>query len=73
MMTLQWLCRTSLQLILALEVSLKQIVAKGMDSRFAAHVAASNRIKDALARLGFKLVPVSRDLAVRPLHLINKP
>lgn len=47
------------QLILALEVSLKQFLVKGMDDRFAAHVAASNKFKSACARLGLRLVRFS--------------
>lgn len=44
------------QLIMALEVSLKQFMIKGMDHRFEAHVVASKKIKEAISRLGLRLV-----------------
>jgi alanine-glyoxylate transaminase / serine-glyoxylate transaminase / serine-pyruvate transaminase len=61
------------QLIMALEVSLKQFLAVGMDTRFKQHVEASKNIKDAATRLGMKLVPVSADIASNALSAIYYP
>ena len=61
------------QLILALEVSLNQIAAKGMDSRFGMHIQASDKIKTACERLGLKLVPVNRRVAANTLSAIYYP
>lgn len=44
------------QLILALEVSLSQFLVQGMEARFAQHVAASKKMKEACKRLGLRLV-----------------
>jgi len=60
----------SVQLICALRVSLQQIVAEGLDNRFAMHVKASNKIKDALAKWGLKILPVSRDKASNSLTAV---
>ncbi|KAL2915822.1 hypothetical protein HK105_204523 [Polyrhizophydium stewartii] len=61
------------QLILALEVSLKQLVAGGMDERFAKHVAASNKVKQAIERAGLKLVPASHAIAANTLSAVYYP
>lgn len=44
------------QLIHALHTSLTQILAKPLSERFAAHRAASNQVKKAVAELGLKQV-----------------
>ncbi|KAG5463313.1 MAG: hypothetical protein BJ554DRAFT_316 [Olpidium bornovanus] len=60
----------AVQLVYALLVSLRQIVAQGMDHRFAEHVAASNRLKDAFERWGLKMLPVSREKASNSLTAV---
>jgi hypothetical protein len=45
---------------MALEVSLKQFMIHGMEHRFNAHVIASKKVKDALTRLGLRLVCIIR-------------
>lgn len=57
-------------LVYALLVSLRQIVAQGMDRRFAEHVAASNRLKDTFERWGLKMLPVSREKASNSLTAV---
>lgn len=44
------------QLIMALEVSLKQFMIHGMEHRFEAHALASKKVKNAISRLGLRLV-----------------
>ncbi len=61
------------QLIMALEVSLKQLVAGRMESRFEAHVRASNAVKDKLVAWGLSLVPQSRELAAHTLTAAYHP
>ena len=61
------------QLIMSLEVSLRQIVTVGMETRFKQHVEASDRIKDALARLGMKLVAVNSECAAHTLSAVYYP
>ncbi|TPX70637.1 2-aminoethylphosphonate---pyruvate transaminase [Spizellomyces sp. 'palustris'] len=63
----------SVQLILALEVSLQQLVAQGMDTRFAKHREASKKVKDALEQWGLKLVPVNREAAANTLSAVYYP
>jgi alanine-glyoxylate transaminase/serine-glyoxylate transaminase/serine-pyruvate transaminase len=49
----------AVNLIMALHVSLKQILSKDMDARFHAHRQVSNAFKDVLVNeLGLKLVCV---------------
>ncbi|KAI8924442.1 pyridoxal phosphate-dependent transferase [Entophlyctis helioformis] len=61
------------QLILALETSLKQLVSRDLDVRFRQHVEASDKIKDVIARHGLQLVPVSRDIAAHSLSAVYYP
>ena len=61
------------QLIMALEVSLKQILVKGMDDRFEAHRMASQKFKAACAGFGLKLVPVKEELAANTLTALYYP
>lgn len=46
----------AVSLIIALHTSLKQLVAAGMDARFAKHREVSARVKDTLDKWGLKLV-----------------
>lgn len=61
------------QLVLSLEESLKQILAEGLNARFAKHVTESNRIKDAVEAEGLKLVPKSREIAAHSLSAVYFP
>eukprot|EP00842_Homolaphlyctis_polyrhiza_P006322 jgi/Hompol1/6691/HPOL_000411-RA len=61
------------QLILALEVSLKQLLDAGMEDRFAKHIEASNKVKAAVKRLGLKLVPVRDEIAAHTLSAVYYP
>jgi alanine-glyoxylate transaminase/serine-glyoxylate transaminase/serine-pyruvate transaminase len=61
------------QLIMALEVSLKQFMEQGMESRFAAHLKASQKFKDACKRLGLRLVPVNEKVAANTLSALYYP
>ena len=58
------------QLILALEVSLTQIVNQGMDQRFELHKQASKIFKDAISALGFVIVPKSPEIAANALTAV---
>jgi alanine-glyoxylate transaminase/serine-glyoxylate transaminase/serine-pyruvate transaminase len=57
----------AVNLIWALNVSLGQILAEGMDARFARHRRLSQAFKAAMAALGLKQVPVSPDKAATTL------
>ncbi|KAJ3355110.1 hypothetical protein HDU83_004007 [Entophlyctis luteolus] len=63
------------QLILALQVSLSQLVAAqgAMDQRFALHRVASAKVKDALESWGLKIVPVNRECAANTLTAVYYP
>ncbi|KAI8611108.1 pyridoxal phosphate-dependent transferase [Chytriomyces sp. MP71] len=65
----------AVQLILALNVALTQIVAAQttLDSRFEEHRVASKRVKDALESWGLKIVPVSRECAANTLTAVYYP
>ena len=54
-------------LIYALNVSLGQILAEGLDARFARHRRLSDAMKAAVAALGLKQVPVSPDKAANTM------
>ena len=56
-----------MNLIWALNVSLGQILAEGMDARFARHRRLSQAFKAAIAALGLKQVPVSPDKTANTL------
>ncbi|KAJ3065713.1 hypothetical protein HK102_007830, partial [Quaeritorhiza haematococci] len=63
------------QLIFALETSLRQLVAAkgGMEGRFAKHAEASKKVKDTVEKWGLKLVPVNRDVAANTLTAVYFP
>jgi len=63
----------AVSLIMALNVSLKQLLKPGMDERFKQHIRVSNDIKDTLEAWGLKLVPVRRDLAAHTLTAVYYP
>ncbi|KAJ3093322.1 hypothetical protein HK100_006683 [Physocladia obscura] len=63
------------QLILALQVSLEQLVAAqgSLEHRFAQHRAASAKVKDTLESWGLQLVPVNRACAANTLTAVYYP
>ncbi|KAJ1562153.1 hypothetical protein HK405_015295, partial [Cladochytrium tenue] len=67
----------AVQLVMALHRSLSQILAApgggDLTTRFAAHVAASDRAKGALEALGLRLVPVRREVAAHSLTAVRYP
>ncbi|ORY44782.1 PLP-dependent transferase [Rhizoclosmatium globosum] len=65
----------AVQLVLALQVSLSQLVAAqgSLDQRFAQHRAASAKVKDTLESWGLKIVPVARDRAANTLTAVYYP
>ncbi|KAL1411383.1 hypothetical protein Q8F55_002339 [Vanrija albida] len=63
------------QLVYALQVGLKEIVEgkQSLEDRFAAHKAASNKIKDGLAQLGVGFVPLGRDISANGMTAAKYP
>ncbi|KAJ3108470.1 hypothetical protein HDU97_001177 [Phlyctochytrium planicorne] len=63
------------QLILALHVSLSQLVAAigSLETRFEQHQKVSDRVKDSLESWGLKIVPVSRSAAAHTLTAVYYP
>jgi alanine-glyoxylate transaminase/serine-glyoxylate transaminase/serine-pyruvate transaminase len=61
------------QLIMALNLSLKQLVSQGMMKRFDKHAQVSNVVKDKLESWGLKLVPKSRSVAANTLTAVYYP
>jgi len=57
----------AVNLVWALNVSLEQILAEGMDNRFARHRLMSDAFKTGMAALGLKQIPVSADKAAHTL------
>lgn len=57
----------AVNLVWALNVSLEQILAEGMDARFARHRRLSEALKAAVEALGMRQVPVEHDLAANTL------
>ena len=63
----------AVNLVWALNVSLKEILAEGMDSRFARHRKLSGAFKAALTALGLKQVPKRPELYAATLSAIYYP
>ena len=63
----------AVQLIMGLRVSLSQLLADGMDSRFEKHVVASRRVKAALLSWGLHLVPTDTTHAANSLTAVYYP
>ncbi|CAB5392843.1 unnamed protein product [Rhizophagus irregularis] len=61
------------QLIYALNTSLKQITSIPLETRFEQHKKASNRIKDALDSLGLNFLPKNREAAANGMTAIYYP
>ncbi|ORX93168.1 PLP-dependent transferase [Basidiobolus meristosporus CBS 931.73] len=63
----------AVQLVMALNVSLKQLLAYGVENNFAKHREVSNKVKDTLESWGLKLVPVSRGVAAHAMTAVYYP
>lgn len=60
-------------LIAALEVSLQQIVAEGMEHRFSRHQKIATAFREAMIALGLKLLPVQKNVSANTLTAIYFP
>ncbi len=60
-------------LIAALEVSLQQIVAEGMENRFLRHQKIASAFREAMIALGLKLLPVHKNLSANTLTAVYFP
>lgn len=60
-------------LIAALEVSLEQIVAEGMENRFSRHQKIATAFREAMLALGLKLLPVHKNLSANTLTAVYFP
>lgn len=60
-------------LIAALEVSLLQIVAEGMEHRFLRHQKIATAFREAMMALGLKLLPVHKNLSANTLTAVYFP
>lgn len=60
-------------LIAALEVSLKQIVAEGMEQRYLRHQKIATAFREAMLALGLKLLPVHKNLSANTLTAVYFP
>lgn len=63
----------AVQNVFALHVSLKQIVAQGIEKRFAVHKEASLKAKQFIHDLGLKLVPTSLEHAANGMSAVYYP
>jgi len=57
----------AVNLIEALEVSLTQLLAEGMNNRFARHKRLANALRSAFAALGLRQIPIDDELAANTL------
>jgi len=60
-------------LIVALEVSLKNIISEGIDNRFSRHQKLANAFRSAIASLGLKTIATNNDIAANTLSAIYYP
>ena len=60
-------------LIAALEVSLEQIFAEGMEQRFLRHQKIATAFREAMIALGLKLLPVHKNLSANTLTAVYFP
>ncbi|HEY0882881.1 MAG TPA: alanine--glyoxylate aminotransferase family protein [Archangium sp.] len=63
----------AVNLIMALDVSVGQLVAEGMEKRIARHVALANSMRAAWKALGLTLLPKSEALAANTLSALYYP
>ncbi|CAG8622516.1 10766_t:CDS:2 [Ambispora gerdemannii] len=61
------------QLIYALNTSLKQITSVPLEKRFEQHKKVSKFVKDAIEELGLKMLPKSRDIAANGMTAVYYP
>ncbi|MFA5299135.1 MAG: alanine--glyoxylate aminotransferase family protein [Lutibacter sp.] len=60
-------------LIAALEVSLQQIIAEGMEQRFLRHLKIASAFREAILALGLKLLPIDKNLLANTLTAVYFP
>lgn len=63
----------AVQLVNALYISLKQILEKGMDAVFEAHITTSNKFKAEIKAMGFSLVTLNDKAAANTMTTIYYP
>lgn len=63
----------AVQTITALKVSLDEIVAEGVDARFAKHAEVSTKFKKEMEKAVLKILPVSHDVAAHGLSAVYFP
>jgi alanine-glyoxylate transaminase / serine-glyoxylate transaminase / serine-pyruvate transaminase len=63
----------AVNLVAALEVSLQQIVAEGMEQRFLRHQKIASAFREAMIALGLKLLPVHKNLSANTLTAVYFP
>ncbi len=63
----------AVNLVAALEVSLQQIVAEGMENRFSRHKKIATAFREAMMALGLKLLPVHKNLSANTLTAVYFP
>ncbi|WP_372795231.1 alanine--glyoxylate aminotransferase family protein [Lutibacter sp.] len=60
-------------LIAALEVSLQHIVSEGIETRFLRHKKIATAFREAMLALGFKLLPVHKNISANTLTAVYYP
>lgn len=63
----------AVQTITALKVSLDEIFSESLAQRFAKHAQVSDQFKDALEKLGLRILPVNRSVAAHGLTAVYFP
>lgn len=63
----------AVNLILALEVSLKQILEEGMDMRFLRHTQIAEAFRAGISALGLRIIPQKDELAANTLTAVYYP
>jgi alanine-glyoxylate transaminase / serine-glyoxylate transaminase / serine-pyruvate transaminase len=63
----------AVSLVIALHVSLSQIVKEGVENRFKQHKSTSHSFKDTIESWGLKLVPVRREVAANSMTAVYYP
>lgn len=63
----------AVQNVMALNVSLNQIVEQGVEKRFALHKEAAVKARGVIARLGLKMVPTSPEHAANGMSAVYYP
>ncbi|MBW6478176.1 MAG: alanine--glyoxylate aminotransferase family protein [Bacteroidales bacterium] len=63
----------SVNLVAALEVSLKMILAEGMENRVARHKALAKEFREKIREMEFRMMPVNEDISANTLSAIYFP